>query len=111
MNNTVPAQKCDKFAIITLVHCLRRDEPPSNGGRNRRWILRGDRDVTGRIRELEDTNRKLELRKEKFVRVWVELTYERGASTVELQSHQVATVEVDEKGEPLKFELSKWELN
>jgi hypothetical protein len=52
---------------------------------------------------LEDTNRKFELRKGKLIRVWVELTYERGASTVELQSHQVETVEVDEKGEPLKF--------
>jgi len=37
--------------------------------------------VTGQIRVLEDTNRKLEQRKGKLVRVWVELTQERGASS------------------------------
>ena len=58
--------------------------------------------MTGQIRVLEDTNRKLEQRKGKLVRVWVELTQERGASTVELQSYQVAMTEMDEKGEPFK---------
>lgn len=58
--------------------------------------------MTGQIRVLEDTNRKLEQRKGKLVRVWVELTQERGASTVELQSYQVAMTEMDEKGELFK---------
>jgi hypothetical protein len=105
MNNTMSAQNCLKndgiqalfgavgglgFLLITTVFGV--------------GLCCGGRGDSSRIKELE-INKKLEERKRKLVRVWVELTDERGSRIVELQNSEVATNDVDRNAEVLKWAL------